>query len=251
MSEKILPIHKTFLEKLLKPVSRISESCVLKVSDNLLYTVCTPADNSLILYGAIQLPSSLEVQKFNIINIKKLLTGLDCLGDDGTFAFFIGDNFIKCQIENSATSEIAHFKYHLVDDGIIKESTVNIQKIAKLKFDTEFDISPEKIKKIINAYTFASDANKIYFYSKDQKIYGDINDNTLQNIDNVSLLVSTNVTGSDLSNPMPISIEIFKNLIATKNPIKVKINNEYNVFVFQTQDDQNIELKYIISALVK
>jgi len=251
MSDKFLPILKTSLEKLLKPVSRISESCVLKVSDNLLYTVCTPSDNSLILYGAIQLPTSIESHKFNIINIKKLLTGLDCLGDDGNFSFSTNENSIKCQIENSATNEVAHFKYHLVDDGIIKESAINIQKIAKLKFDTEFEITPDKIKKIISAYTFASDANKIYFYSKDKKVYGDINDNTLQNIDNVSLLISSETVGNEITNPMPISIEIFKNLIATRNPIKVRINNEYNVFIFQTQDDQNIELKYIISALVK
>lgn len=251
MSEIALSIPKTYFEKLLKPVSRLSESCVLKVADELMYTICTPADNSLILYGAVKLPTKLDAQKINIINIKKLLTGFDCLGDDGVFSMNLDNNVLKCQIENPDTNEKAHFKYHLVDDGIIKESTINVQKIAKLGFDTEFEISADKIKKIISAYTFASEANKIYFYSKDKKVYGEIDDKTMQNIDNMSLLLSDKLIGNEILNPMPINIEIFKNLSITKNPIKVKINNEYNVFIFQIQDEENIELKYIVSALVK
>jgi hypothetical protein len=251
MSDIVLPVPKTYLEKFLKPVSRISESCILKFSEDLLYTVCAPPNNSLILYAAIKLPIKVEAQKLNIINIKKLLTGFDCLGDDGEFSMVLNKNHIKCEMFDSDTNDGVHFKYHLVDDGIIKESTVNIQKIAKLKFDTEFEIFPEKIKKIISAYSFASDASKIYFYSKNKKIYGEIDDKTIQNIDNLSLLISPKTIGEDLQNPLPINIEIFKNLSMTKNPVKVKINNEFNVFVFQVQEEENIDLKYIVSALVK
>jgi hypothetical protein len=251
MSDTSLPVPKTYLEKLLKPISRISESCVLKFSEDLLYTLCTPADNSLILYAAIKLPVKVESQKLNLINIKKLLTGFDCLGDDGEFSITLNRNYIRCEMFDSDTKDGVHFKYHLVDDGIIKESAVNIQKIAKLKFDTEFEIQPEKLKKIISAYSFASDASKIYFYSKDKKIYGEIDDKTIQNIDNLSLLISPKIIGEDLQNPLPINIEIFKNLSMTKNAVKVKINNEFNVFVFQVQEEENIELKYIVSALVK
>lgn len=251
MTETILPIPKTFLEKLLKPVSKLSESCVLKISDKSLYTVCTPSDNSLILYAKAELPVSIETCKLNLINIKKLLTGLDCLGDDGEFSLSLLDNHIKCQLENKDSGEICHFKYHLVDDGIIKESTVNVQKISKLTFDTEFEITADKFKKIMSAYSFATDATKLYFYSKNNQIYGEINDRTLQNIDNISMLLSDKVLGQSLSTPMPISVEIFKNFILNKNSIKVKINNQYNVFVFQSQDDENVNFKYIVSALVK
>jgi hypothetical protein len=251
MTETILPIPKTFLEKLLKPVSKLSESCVLKASDKEMYTICTPSDNSLILYAKAELPVEVNAFKLNLINIKKLLTGLDCLGDDGEFSIALTDNHIKCQLENKDTGEICHFKYHLVDDGIIKESTVNVQKIAKLTFDTEFEISTDKFKKIMSAYAFATDATKLYFYSKNDQIYGEINDRTLQNIDNISMLLAEKVLGQPLSSPMPINVEIFKNFILSKNPIKVKINNQYNVFVFQSQDDENVQFKYIVSALVK
>jgi hypothetical protein len=65
------------------------------------------------------------------------------------------------------------------------------------------------------------------------------------------MLLSEKVLGQPLSSPMPINVEIFKNFILSKNPIKVKINNQYNVFVFQSQDDENVQFKYIVSALVK
>jgi hypothetical protein len=250
MSENILPLPKTYIEKILKPVSRLTESCVLKVSDNSLYTVCTNSDG-LILYAKANLPFNLDAKKLNLINIKKLLNGLDCLGDDGEFSILMSDNYLKCQSLDSSSGEFTSFKYHLVDDGIIKESTVNVQKIAKLTFDTEFKIPSEKIKKIMSAYSFATDATKIYFYSKDGKVYGEINDKTLQNIDNLSLLISDNINGNDISSPMPISIEIFKNFVLNNAPLTVKINNQYNVFVFQTDIEENIEFKYIVSALVK
>jgi hypothetical protein len=179
------------------------------------------------------------------------MTGLDCLGDDGEFKMVYNDNNIICKSVNAASNENTHFKYHLVDDNIIKESTVNPENIAKLNFDTVFELSLGKLKQILSAYSFSSDVNKIYFYTKDNGVNADIDDKTMQNIDNVSLQASTTYIGQQISTPISIKIEVFKNLATSKNPIKVKINNEFKVFIFETQEDENTELKYIISALVK
>lgn len=251
MSEALIPIPKTSLEKLLKPVNRLAESCVLKAEKNKLFTICTSIDNSVILYAKTELPMHVDSVKLNIINIKKFMTGLDCLGADGDFKLLYNDNNIICRSINEVTGENTHFKYHLVDDNIIKESTVNEESIAKLKHDTVFELSLGKIKQIMSAYSFGTDVNKIYFYTKDNVIYADIDDKTLQNIDNVSLQVSNEFQGEPIQNPLSLKIEVFKNLATSKNPIKVKINNQFKVFIFQTQEDENTELKYIISALVK
>lgn len=251
MSDNLLPIPKTTLEKLLKPVSRLTESCILKISKTDLYTICTPADNSLILYGKTTLPVELQDNKLNIINIKKFLTGLNCLGDNGQFSILLNSNNIECKIQNLENNENSHFKYHLVDDGIIKESTINVQKIARLNFDTEFEITQDKIKKIITAYSFVSDVSKIYFYHLDGKIQCEINDRTMQNVDNLSMVLTDKFIGDEIVCPIPVNIEVFKTLITSKSPVKVKLNNEYKVFVFQTQEEDNVELKYIVSALVK
>lgn len=252
MTEKIIPIPKTVLEKFLKPVSRITESCILKVLNNDLYTICTPQDNTFILYAKINLPISICECKLNLINIKKLLNGLNCLGNDGQFTLKLNSNNIECRIVSDETGENSFFKYHLIDDGIIKESTVNIKKIASLGFDTEFTISQDKIKKIIAAYSFASDVSKIYFYSDDEnKVFCEINDKTMQNVDNLSMFLTDSIKGEHIKIPIPVNIEIFKNLITTKGDIKVRLNNESKIFIFQTSENDDVELKYIISALVK
>jgi hypothetical protein len=251
MSETLIPIPKTSLEKLLKPVNRLTESCVLRNNADSIYTLCSSSDNSVILYAKTSLPVSIPTTKLNIINIKKLLTGLDCLGNDGEFKIVYNENNIICKCINSASGDNNHFKYHLMDDGVIKESTVNVEKIAALTPDTVFEISLSKVKQIMSAYSFVNDVNKIYFYTKDDKVFAEIDDKTLQNIDNVSLLLSNEFTGQPLLSPMSVKIEVFKLLASSKTSIKVKINNEFKVFIFETQEDDNTQLKYIISALVK
>jgi len=251
MSETLIPIPKTSLIKLLKPVNRLTESCVLRSTPDSIYTLCCSPDNSVILFAKTNIPVDIGATKLNLVNIKKLLTGLDCLGNDGDFKMICNENNIICKSTNTATGENTHFKYHLVDDGIIKESTVNIEKIASLSYDIIFELSLSKIKQIMSAYSFVNDVNKIYFYTKDDKVHAEIDDKTLQNIDNVSLMVSNDYTGNPLLSPLSVKIEVFKLLASSKTSIKVKINNEFKVFVFETQEDDNTQLKYIISALVK
>jgi DNA-binding Lrp family transcriptional regulator len=252
MSEKetLLPLPKTSIEGLLKPINRLTESCVLKTRGSILDSLCTSSDNSVILYAVCKLPMDISESKLNIINIKKLLTGLDCLGDDGAFSLKIFPNSIKCQSKNEETGENTHFKYHLVDDGIIKECGVKIESIAALDFDTEFEISLPKIRQIMSAYSFVSDVTKIYFYTKEGKVCAEIDDKTMDNVDNVSMILSPEFKGQELE-AISIKIEVFKSLVSSKYPIKVKINNAKKVFVFNTREDENVELKYIVSALVK
>jgi hypothetical protein len=251
-NEKHLALPKTSLEKLLKPINRLTESCVLKTRGDVLDSICTSSDNSVILYANCKLPMEIDESKLNIINIKKLLTGLDCLGDDGEFTLKILPNSIKCQSKNEETGENTHFKYHLVDDGIIKEAPVKIENIAALEFDTEFEISLAKIRQIMSAYSFVSDVTKIYFYTNEGKVYAEIDDKTMQNVDNVSLLLASEYEGKDMDH-ISIKIEVFKSLVSSKYPVKVKVKNNSNmkVFVFNTREDDNVQLKYIVSALVK
>lgn len=250
MTDILLPIPKTSLEKLLKPINRLTESCVLKIQNQQIYSLCTSLDNSVILYARCPIPVEIPDNKLNIINIKKLLTGLDCLGDDGQFSLKVQANSVRCQSKNDETGENTHFKYHLVDDGIIKESPVKIDSISTLTFDTEFDIPLSKIKQIMSAYSFVSDVTKIYFYTKDGKVYAEIDDKTMQNVDNISMLISNEYSGKDIE-PTSIKIEVFKSLISSKHPVKVKINDKLKVFVFTTKEDDIVELKFIVSALVK
>lgn len=252
MLNKTLPLPKSFLEKVLRPVNKLTESCVLKIEKNNLYTICSSPDNTVILYAKAELPVETEDKvRLNLISIKKLMSGLDCLGESGEFTIQLAENNIKCETKDVETNEKTYFKYHLVDDSVIRETPVNINKITQLKFDTEFTISNAKIRQIISAYVFASELTKIYFQTEDGKVYAEINDKTLQNIDHMRMVVANSYNGESIDELTPISIEVFKNLISNKSDVKVKINNQYKVFVFSNTEEKNIELKYIVSALVK
>ena len=69
---------------------------------------------------------------------------MDCLGDNGNFSIVLNKNHLRCQSKNDSDFDSTFFKYHLVDDGIISESSVNVSTISKLTFDTEFEISTSK-----------------------------------------------------------------------------------------------------------
>lgn len=251
-----IPLSKYNLEKILKPINRLTESCVLNITPTHLYSVCSSPDNTVILYAKAPVKktgadSAFSNHRLNLISIKKLLSGLECLGNEGDFSLEIDTNYIKCQTTNLETEEKTHFKYHLVDDSVVKEAPVNINKISSLKFDTEFVITLNRLKQLMHGYAFASDLTKIYFSSKNNKIIAEIDDKTLQNVDNISIIAAPNYEGEDIETPIPLSIEIFKNLAQCRSDVRVRINYQYKVFIFQNIEDEDIELKYIISALVK
>jgi len=247
-----IPLPKSYLEKILKPINRLTECCVLNAVDDTLYSVCSSADNTVILYAKAQLPVKVDPKvRLNLISIKKFLSGLECLGPDGLFSMECDTNSIRCELHNPESGEKTHFKYHLVDDSIVKEAPVNLNKISALKFNTEFVLIPSKLKQIMSAYAFASDMTKIYFYSKGDSLIAEINDKTLQNVDNITLVATNVIEGDPIDEPIPLSLEVFKNLAQCKTNVKVKYNSQYKVFVFQNMEEEGVELKYIISALVK
>jgi len=247
-----IPLPKSYLEKLLKPVNRLTESCVLNANEESLYTICSSLDSTVILYAKAKLPSSMcSPVRLNLISIKKLLSGLECLGDNGEFSIESDVNFIKCQNIDHETQEKTFFKYHLVDDSVVKEAPVNINKIASLKFDTEFVISTNKIKQLMAGYAFASDLTKIYFSTRENNVVAEINDKTLQNVDHINLIVTPTFIGEPIEEAIPLSMEVFKNLAHCRSDIRVRLNSQYKVFIFQNTEEENVELKYIISALVK
>jgi hypothetical protein len=245
-----LCFEKSFLEKILKSINRLCDSCVLKIEDDQITSISSTSDNIVFLYirGKLAEKSNFNT-KINIIDIKRFLCGLDCLNSD-LIDIEIHENFVKCFSKN--TSEKTHFKYHLADDSVMSKSTFSIKKISQLKFDTEFLIPVSCQRQIMSAYSFSPECSKIYFKEQNDNIFVEINDLNQHNNDSVEIKVSDTYVGSCIKESIPINIEIFKHLMYTKNSnIIVKINNEYKVFVFNVKEDDSIDIKYITSALVK
>lgn len=251
MAEQIIPLPKSILEKILSPINRITEGCILKLDKGIIYSICSSADNTVLLYAKavlpVELPSSLRL---NLNSTKKLLLGLECLGSDGVFSLKYDVNHIKCEMKQEETGEKSHFKYHLVDDSVLREAPINLAKVGAMKFQTEFELTPTKLKQLISGYSFVSDLTKIYFRTEDKRVYAEIDDKTLQNVDNITLMASSSYVGEELTQPLPVNMEVFKILAASKSNVTVKINKDFKVLIFQSKEDE-VELKYIISALVR
>lgn len=250
MNEKI-DISKSALEKILKSANRMAESCVLKLDSNGIYTICSSEDKTVILFARYNFENTnTNISRINIISIKKLISGLACLGEENNFKVLYNTNNIKCS-NTTGDNEFTEFKYHLVDNSVIHEYPLDINKITNLNFDTEFIIPQSKIKQIIQGYTFASDVSKIYFHTTEHEVFSEINDKTLQNVDNISIKICDSYMGDPITIPVALSTEVFKNLLNCKSDIKVKFNKEFKVFVFQNKDINDIDIKYIVSSLVK
>jgi hypothetical protein len=250
MSNRKISLSKEHLEKILKPINKITESCVLKGNEDQLHTICSTEDKSVILYAKLKISNVLDDDlKLNLIGIKKLISGLNSLGNSGDFTLSFHDNYIKCEIDDNGKK--THLKYHLVDDNIIKEFPLKIEKITALSFNTEFDLSADNAKKILAASSFATEAQKVYFSLTDGVINAEITDKTVPNIDSMLIPITNTWNGEELISDFPISLEIFKNLVSLKNNIRVKINNECKVAIFHIIEDGVLELKYIVSALIK
>ena len=249
--DNLIEIPKKYLEKILKPIARITESCVLKSKESLLYCVCSSEDNSVILYAKMRIPDFIsDGLRLNLISAKRFITGLNCLDDDGKFELKISNNNIVCQ-STTINGEKSHFKYHLVDDSIITECPIKIEKIAELTFDTTFTISLDKIRKILGASSFANDANKVYMSCDGTYINVEIDDKTVPNIDSMTIQLTDEWEGLELEGCFATTMEIFKNLILSKSDVKVKINNRHKVAIFDMEDDDAVSLTYIVTALVK
>lgn len=239
---------KEIINKFFNPISRITDKCILAVQQNNISAVTNTDDGNIILYAKYNTSTSLDentIIKINMPDVKKLTKMLECISNTETNVdLSIESNHI------AYTGTDLKFKYYLLDDGIIQNSIINVDKINKLTFDTNFTITTQKLDEILKASSFNSDCNKIYFYTKDNKVYGEITDKTIQNIDNITFSISDSYSGSETKRVLPIDLEIIRMLGVVKNNISCKINTKLEVLMFEI-NEPNLVLKYIVSALTK
>lgn len=237
-------INKTeFIKDVLSPISCLNDRAVISLSEVGATSIINNTENNIILYLTVNIPSTEKIE-LNIGDIKKLSRALDCV-DQEQLIFDFSPGMIKYE-----TDDIA-FKYHLLQPGLIQKHTIDINKIKALDFDTCFEITGEVFGKIVRATSFATDTNKIYFYTRDNQVYANLTDYTMSQSDLIGFKVSEGFSGMELKTELPLSIETFKLLQINKSKnIKVSINTKLKILVFDISNKIS-DLKYIVSGLVK
>ena len=246
-----IDLNKTTLKELfLQPISKVvgddsaNKGCILDLDSNRIQCLCNTTDGNIILQAVLFQPNSTPSPvNLNIFDLRKFIKILDCVPEQNV-KFDINSNNI------SYTSPTLKFKFHLMDEGVIKKSVINTDKINKLVFDTEFTISDDKIDEINRLATFTEESNKIYLYCDSGKVFGELTDKTKPNIDNAVVQMSEGFTGNAFTF-IPLSMDVLRKFSGIKfDVINVKINTQTKVFLFELISN-NCTLKYISTALVK
>lgn len=249
MSKTIKIKNKTnFVKNFLSPISKISDSVVLepKVKDdkNYLTCLCCTPDNSVFLYIEHPLEEALDGElKLNCSDVKKFIRAIDAISYSDEIEFSIENNNL------SYKDKLLRFKYHLLEDGIIKKPIMKLEKLDDTVFHTNFVLEKDAIKGLLKGSVFSCDSNKLYVSANKDGVYAELTDKTRKNIDTITLMVSDEYKGDEIEN-IPFSFDIFRIMENLNHDIFVKINKDKGIVIFEIFNNYNKTI-YIMSSLVK
>ena len=231
---------KTEYLKYLDTVSKIIDTGVIfDVKEDKLVSLASSLDSTLILHSEYKSDFSFS-DTLNIPDVKKLRHVLDTIEEESVD---IEVNSNNLQYKGNGVK----FKYHLYEEGFITKPSINIDKINKFKFDVKFNLNKATIQRLFKGSTFASETNKIYFYTDGRALMAELTDRARHNTDNFTL--SLGEVDFELE-PISINLDNVRLLSLLNDDIRVKINTEFGVVVFDIEES-NIKLRYIISALTQ
>ena len=228
--------------KYLEAISKINESTILNASQDhgLISSLVSSADNTLILYSEL---SSIRVNyngSINIPDIKKLTRVVDSI-DTKEIKLLINSNNIEYK------GKSLKFKYHLYEDGFLTKPSINIDKIKNFNYDIKFTLKKDTINSIIKGSTFASETNKLYLYTEEGHLKGELTDRARHNTD----VFAIDLDEVDFSlSPLPLNFDNIKLLSFINEDINFGINTEYGVTVIDIINN-DIKLKYILTSLTQ
>lgn len=227
----------------------------LKIYKNYIESVGMSVDSaSIISCARINIINSdsinLSANEECIINIPDMskFSRLLSMCENDIFEFEIKKNYVYFK------SDRVHGAKFVIDD-------IPAQKIDKRynsKWFNSFNpkytatISKKTLKELLHVSAFADASDKIYFYQKDNKLIAECNDRTLDNVDSISLVLSTEGTGV-IENQVIIAVDTLSDIIGAGNDFifnVVKIGNariSYEALLISTEFN-GVSVKYFINS---
>ena len=244
---EIIVNKKTILTKFLIPISKFTDQAILTLTKESIHCVSysTSEKQTVILYTKLEVKTDTTEDEIilNIGSVKRLINAFNCISED----------IIKLVIDSNSISYMSpstNFKFHLKEDGTIEKAPISLDKIAQIQYNTWFTLTNDKINEVLQASNFSAETNKIYLYIKDNNLFGEMTDKTIQNLDSMTVLLSDAVMGDRLSDMIALKLDIFKIISTLKMPsLTVKLNTK-GVIMFEIKEADFL-LQYITSSLVK
>lgn len=233
---------KDFVSNFLGPVSNLNDACILSIESNNMSCTLASADATIVCKSTVDVETDLDNVKLNLPDIKKMVRVLD----------IIPSNEIELQVnENNLSYNKSgyKFKYHLLDDGIIKQPNLNVEKIKKLDFNTKFIVKENELNTLFKGSSFATETSKVYIFEEDGKISGELGDRSRHNTDNFVCELSDNFEGS-INKPLPVNFDSFRLVsFGGSREVNFSVNTDMGVITCNFNKG-NVQLIYIISALI-
>jgi hypothetical protein len=234
---------KDFVSNFLGPVSNLNDSCILSIEDNIVSCTLASADATIVCRSSIEIETDIpNLTTLNLPDIKKLVRVLDIIPSQ--------DIELKINENNLSYNENGYkFKYHLLDDGIIKQPSLNVEKVKNLNFNTKFLVKEQELNTLFKGSSFATETSKVYLFEEDNKIYSELGDRSKHNSDNFVCILSDNYEGN-IAKPLPVNFDSFRLVsFSGSREVNFSINTDMGVITcnFKKGDTQLI---YIISALI-
>ena len=231
-----------FLNNFVVPLSKITDSAVLKVSPSKIKSLISTSDNTIIVNAEYDDDSINATKTLNIPDLKKLCRIISCI-EDTTFSLDISSNFLGYNSNN------VRFKYHLYDDGIIPSPKLSIDKLNSLAFDGKFTLPYSSVINLIKGSSVSTETNKIYISVKDKQIFGELTDKTRANIDSYGINISNDYDGTQFAIAIPLNFEIFRIISSMRfKELQANLITKMGVITFDLNLD-NSKFKFVISAL--
>jgi hypothetical protein len=237
---------KDFVANFLSPISNLNDMCVLKITNNNVSCTIAAADSTVVCRADLECDvevGSAESITLNIPDIKKLIRVLDIVPANEV-SLTINSN-------NISYSENGYkFRYHVLDDGIIKLPNINVNKINNLEFDTNFTVNEKDIGVLFKGSSFTTETSKLYIFQDGENISGELGDKNRHNTDNFVCILSDSYEGNLLSKPLAVNFESFRLLSFNgSREVNFRVNQEMGIITCALKKG-SVSLIYVVSALI-
>jgi hypothetical protein len=235
---------KDFVSNFLGPISNLNDMCVLKIGNNNITCTIAASDSTVVCKSDLECETDVESEvTLNIPDIKKLIRVLEIVPSN--------EIELKLNENNISYSKDGYkFKYHILDDGIIKLPNINVSKINSLQFDTTFKVLEKNLTMLFKGSSFTTETSKLYLFEEDSKITGELGDKNRHNTDNFVCVISEEYEGKSLAKPLALNFESFRLLsFGGCREVNFRVNQDMGVITCDFKKD-NTSLIYVISALI-
>jgi hypothetical protein len=236
-----LTLSKTnFVNSIVNPASKLTDNLTLEfVGNSVVKTTVTSPDNSVILMANSKCNAESPV-KCVVPDCKTFLRLFSGIEQDD-IVLTLDSNVIK--YSNGTFS----FKYHLLDEGYISEKkSISEDKINQIQYDTSFTVSKSKLSEVLKFNTIIPDAEKLYFYTDNNRIQAKIGDDQKSNNNEIVTEISSSFVGEELLDSIPLNIQNIHLMSFAVDSIDISINKKLKIVKFSSPT-----LQYIVSGLVR